>query len=118
MDLSQTTIETAVFFKADLRGARLPTGLKACLFDQAILTERDLSESDLTGAELEGMDLSGINFENADLTRASLTGANLQGANLRGANLEMAQDGVVSMELYEEMMGYVEEYRSEHSAPE
>ena len=39
-------------------------------------------------------------------------------AVLREANLKMAKDGVVSLELYEEMMGYVEEYRSEHSASE
>jgi TRAP-type C4-dicarboxylate transport system substrate-binding protein len=39
-------------------------------------------------------------------------------AVLRKTNLEMAQDGVVSLELYEEMMGHVEEYRREHSAAE
>jgi len=39
-------------------------------------------------------------------------------AVLHQANLEMAKDGVVSLQLYEEMMGHVEEYRREHSAPE
>ncbi len=39
-------------------------------------------------------------------------------ALLQKTNLEMAQDGVVSLELYEEMMGHVEEYRREQSAAE
>jgi TRAP-type C4-dicarboxylate transport system substrate-binding protein len=57
---------------------------------------------------------------NAGLKRVVPTAAELErlAAVLRQANLEMAQDGVVSMEHYEEMMGYVEEYRSEHSASE
>ena len=37
---------------------------------------------------------------------------------LHEANYQMAKDGVVSLELYEEMMGHVEEYRREHSAAE
>jgi TRAP-type C4-dicarboxylate transport system substrate-binding protein len=39
-------------------------------------------------------------------------------AVLQKTNLEMAQDGVVPLDLYEEMMGHVEEYRRERSAAE
>jgi TRAP-type C4-dicarboxylate transport system substrate-binding protein len=57
---------------------------------------------------------------NAGLKRVVPTTAELERleAVLQQANLEMAQDGVVSLELYEEMMGHVEEYRREHSAAE
>ncbi len=37
---------------------------------------------------------------------------------LLAANLEMAKDGVVSLALYEEMLGHADEYRREHSASE
>jgi TRAP-type C4-dicarboxylate transport system substrate-binding protein len=37
---------------------------------------------------------------------------------LLAANLEMAKDGVVSLALYEEMLGHVDVYRREHSASE
>lgn len=39
-------------------------------------------------------------------------------AVLRETNLQMAKDGVVSLELYEEMLGHVAEYRRERSASE
>jgi TRAP-type C4-dicarboxylate transport system substrate-binding protein len=57
---------------------------------------------------------------NAGLKPVVPTAAELERleAVLQQANIAMAKDGVVSMELYEEMMGYVEEYRSEHSASE
>ena len=57
---------------------------------------------------------------NAGLQRVVPTADELEKleAVLVQANFEMAQEGVVSMELYEEMLGYVEEYRSEQSAPE
>jgi TRAP-type C4-dicarboxylate transport system substrate-binding protein len=39
-------------------------------------------------------------------------------ALLRETNLQMAKDGVVSLDLYQELTGHVAEYRREHSAAE
>ena len=57
---------------------------------------------------------------NAGLERVEPSVAELERLEsvLRDANLAMAKEGVVSLELYEEMLGYVEEYRSEHTDSE
>ena len=55
---------------------------------------------------------------NAGLKAVEPTTAELErlASVLSEANLAMAKDGVVSLELYKEMTGYVEEYRREHPA--
>lgn len=57
---------------------------------------------------------------NAGLKRVVPTATELHRLEtvLQKNNLEMAKEGIVSLELYEEMMGYVEDYRREHSATE
>lgn len=66
-------IQSGIFARADLRGARLKGS--------------DLSGINLQEANLRDADLSGANLKGADLKKANLWGANLNQANLNNANL-------------------------------
>lgn len=80
-NISDTSLEDADFFAANLSGA--------FLWD-ADLSEANLRRADLYGATLWDTDLSEADLRYVDLFRANLRGADLSGANLRGANLSRA----------------------------
>jgi len=78
---TKITLEAAVSYEADLRGADLRG---------ANLRGANLREADLRGANLRGANLYGANLYEADLRGANLYGADLREANLREANLREA----------------------------
>jgi uncharacterized protein YjbI with pentapeptide repeats len=103
LDLSNTDLRGALFFKAHLEGADLSGAhlegaylieahlegahLRGARLEKAHLAEVHLEGADLGGAHLEGADLFFVNLEGAFLIRAHLEKARFIGAHLEKAGL-------------------------------
>ena len=96
IDLSESTLSSAVLQKADLIGANLRQAelMRADLFGanlrRAYLGGAYLSEAHLARANLSTADLVGTHFNRANLSGANLSKADLTGADLSEANLSKA----------------------------